>query len=325
MPMENRRTFISQLVSIRVDACSLCQLSCPSCPRTRGLTRKAIGSGFLRAADYAALLKKNRGIREVEFSGYGEPFLNPELADIFRISAENGVSATIGSGSNLNCLDEKTAEALVRFQVRRLTVSIDGATEATYRRYRVGGALAAVLSNIKLINRYKAGSRSKYPALTWQFIGFGHNEHEIRAAGRRAKALGMDFCVKLNHDGGYSPVRDRRRFRTVSGLGVADRAEYFSLRGEPYPPGVCGQLWRSPQVSWNGEVMGCSSNHWLAFGGNVFTGGLKCLNSPKMRYARRMLAGLEPPRGDIPCSSCAHYAMMRKEGVWIDEQGGPDL
>ena len=256
----------------------------------------------------AAVMPPKNRIREVEFSGYGEPFLNPELGDIFRISEKNGERATIGGGSNLNCRDEKTAEALVRFRVRELTVSIDGATEATYRRYRVGRSLAAVLSNIKLIKRYKSKFRSKYPALKWQFIGFGHNEHEIPAARRRAKTLGMEFCVKLNHDGKYSPVRNRRRFRTVSGLGAADRDEYFRLHREPYPPGVCGQLWYSPQISWNGGVMGCSTNHWLKFGGNVFTGELEnCLNSPKMRYAWRMLAGLERPRKAIPCSSCVHY------------------
>lgn len=313
-PMENNRNYVSKLVSIRIDASSLCQLSCPSCPRTRGLAEKVVGSGFLRAADYAGLLKKNPGIREVEFSGYGEPFLNPELGEIFRISAENGVRSTVAGGCNLNYLDERTAEALVRFQVRKLTVSIDGATEAAYRRYRVGGSLAAVLSNIKLINRCKSEFRSEYPALKWQFIGFGHNEREIQAAARRAKTLGMDFCVKLNHDEEYSPVRNRRRFRKVSGLGVADRGEYLRLHGKSYPPGVCGQLWYSPQISWNGKVMGCSWNHWLEFGGNVFTGSLRCLNSSKMRYARRMLAGIERPRGDIPCSSCAHYSEMRKNG-----------
>lgn len=324
--MENSRNFISQLVSISIDACSICQLSCPACARTRGLTGKVIGGGFLRSADYAGLLKRNPGVREVEFSGFGEPFLNPELGEIFRISAENGVCANVRAGANLNFLDEKTAEALVRFQVRGLTVSIDGATEAVYRRYRAGGSLAAVLSNIKLINRFKARFRSEYPVIKWQFIGFGHNEHEIRAAGRRAKTLGMDFCVKLNRDEAYSPVRDHRCFKKASGLDAADRAEYLRLHRKPYPPGLCSQLWYSPQITWDGGVTGCSTNHWLKFGGNAFTGKLgKSLNSPGLRYARRMLAGLERPRKDIPCSSCVHYLAMKKEGVWIDVEGGLGL
>jgi len=316
---------IANLVNISVDVCSVCQLSCPACPRTRGLTRKVTGDGYLRAKDYARLLKKNPGIREVEFSGYGEPFLNPELGEIFRISAEKGIIQTIDHGANLNFLDEKTAEALVRFQVRHLSVSIDGATEATYRRYRVGGSLAAVLSNIKLINRYKSGLRSKFPELEWRFVGFGHNQSEIPAARRLAKKLGMDFSVKLNHDNKYSPVKDRRRFKKVSGLDSADRAEYFRRHGRSYPPGVCSQLWYSPQITWDGRVTGCSSNHWLKFGGNVFTDGLKCLNSPKIRYARRMVAGFERPRRDIPCFYCERYAEMRKAGIWFREPEGVKL
>ena len=42
-------------------------------------------------------------------------------------------------GVNLNHASGDALEALVAYQVVRLRVSIDGVTQETYQRYRVGG------------------------------------------------------------------------------------------------------------------------------------------------------------------------------------------
>src|SRR2546430_16419865 len=67
---------------IKLEACSACQLRCPSCPTTTGETRDVVGRSTLRAADFMRLVDDNPWVGRVEISNYGEVFLNPELSAI---------------------------------------------------------------------------------------------------------------------------------------------------------------------------------------------------------------------------------------------------
>ncbi len=66
-----------------------------------------------------------------------------------------GVAMRIDQGSNLNNASGESLEALVRYGVTILKVSIDGATQETYQKYRVGGQLRKVLENVHKINDCK--------------------------------------------------------------------------------------------------------------------------------------------------------------------------
>jgi len=79
-----------------------------------------------------------------------------------------------------------------------LTVSIDGASPKSYAQYRVKGDFDRVIGHIRRINDFKRKHRSGWPILTWQFIVFGHNEHEIETARKMAGELGMGFRAKMN-------------------------------------------------------------------------------------------------------------------------------
>ena len=70
---------------------------------------------------------------------------------------------------------------------------------------------------------------------------------------------------------------------------------------------TCHQLWISPQINWDGKLLGCCINQKDDFG-NVFELGLKeCLRGKKYVYAKKMLLGKVGPRKDIPCYDCKYY------------------
>ncbi len=308
--------------AIRLEAASHCQLRCPSCPTTSGATHPAVGGGFLRASDFVGLLDQNPQVREIELSNYGEILLNPELSDILRIGHERGVMLSAQNGVNLNTVRTSVLEDLVRYRFHSMTCSIDGATPETYARYRVRGNLEAVLENIRTINALKRRHGSPYPFLRWQFIVFGHNEHEIPVARRLAAELKMDFSPKLTWDDEFSPIRDRDFVLRETGLEAASRDEYRRQSGEDYARGLCRALWSNPQINWDGRMLGCARNFWGDFGANAFTDGLReAANSERMRYARSMLTGHAPARHDIPCTTCDIYLDMRAEGRWL--RAGP--
>ena len=106
-----------------------------------------------------------------------------------------------------NTVRETTLEALVKYRFHHMRCSID-----VTRRKPTRSTVCAVISTgswrtIDKINAYKNQYGSEYPLLTWQFVVFGHNEHEIATARQMAQDRGMEFETKLNWD-------ERRRCAT---------------------------------------------------------------------------------------------------------------
>lgn len=311
----------TQPQSIRLDACTACQLKCHGCPTARGETARCLGRGALRFEDFKNLIDRNRHIAHVELSNWGEIFLNSDLVRILEYAYRRNVAMSAGNGANLNTVNESQLRAVVKYRLRKMTCSIDGASQATYCQYRVSGDFDTVIDNIRRINWYKAVYRSPYPKLRWQFVVFGHNEHEIAAARAMAAELGMTFGVKLSWADLYdqpefSPVRDKDLVRRETG--AASRAEYRDRHGRDYLyRDICREMWTSPQVNHDGRVLGCSINHWGDYG-NAFTSSLEgALDGERMRYARAMLMGDVPPRDDIPCAACKVYRHMVEDRSWI--------
>ncbi|MEO8360888.1 MAG: radical SAM protein [Vicinamibacteria bacterium] len=304
-------------VRARLEALPSCQLRCPSCPTTAGAIRPAIASGQLTPALFDAFLDQSPSVRRLELSNYGEVFLNKSLGEILEKAAARNVVISLGNGANLNHMDEGMADVLVRTGVTELKCSIDGATQETYAKYRVKGDLSKVLANIDLINAAKKRHGSALPNLIWQFIVFGHNEHEIEAARGLAALRGMTFKAKISWDDDVSPVRDVEKMRRETGL-PPTRAAFQDETGKAYLGEICHQLWSEPQFNWNGDNLGCCRNFWGQFGGNAIKDGLEAsFNGEKMKRARRMLLGLEEPSADVPCTSCDLYLAMRKTGRYL--------
>jgi MoaA/NifB/PqqE/SkfB family radical SAM enzyme len=299
---------------IMLDAASACQLKCPACPTASGENRAGvIGWGVLKFDDFRDLVDRNPRVRLIELSNWGEMFLNPELPRILEYAHRKGVRLTARNGVNLNNAKEEILEQIVRYKFREMVVSIDGASPEIYRIYRQRGNFETVIENIRTINRLKKLHNSPYPKLYWQFVIFGHNEHEIPAARAMAEELGMAWRPKLNYSPTYSPVKDPEWVKRESGLEAATRVEFKTRRKRDYMR-PCTQLWDSPQINWDGSLLGCCVNNFGAFG-NVFEKGLEgALRGERYRYAKAMVQGRKPPREDIPCYSCQVYWDHRPGG-----------
>jgi len=304
---------------IMLDASSACQLKCPSCPTGQGMTLKTLGAKFLKFTDFKILIDANPWIKAIELSNWGEFLLNPEIISILEYGFKKNVVLQANCGVNLNTATDDVLEALVKYQVRGMAVALDGASDDTYKTYRVGGNFEKVIAHIRVINGFKQRYKTDLPKLTWQFVAFGHNEHEIEKARNMATELHMDFRVKLSFGDLYtgeifSPIKNRERIRRESGIDCADRQEYFEKHGEHYLQKItCAQLWENPQIHADGRLLGCSVNYKQDYG-NVFDEGLlECLNNEKINYARQMILGLKPPREDIPCSTCVYYQTTHKD------------
>ena len=294
---------------IRIEASTLCQLRCPACIQNNGET-DMLGKGYLKFKDFKIFVEENPHFKNIELSNFGEMFLNPELRDIIKYAHKKKINLQADNGVNLNTVRKEILECLVKYKFKLIRVSIDGASDETYRIYRIGGDFNQVIKNIKIINQFKKKYNSEFPVLIWQFVIFGHNEHEIAKAKEMAHSLDMHFMTKLNWDLLYSPVRNKDLVRKITGF--ASWMEHDEKTDGLYID-ACTQFWTGPQINWDGKLLGCCVNHWGDFG-NVFESGLKnCMKSEKYIYAKKMLLGKEELREDIPCRHCFHYNDIRSK------------
>lgn len=304
---------------IRLEASTHCQLKCPTCETATGKLYDHVALGFLRFDDFKKLIDENSQLEKIELSNFGEIFLNPQLPKIIEYAFEKGVLLSATNGVNLNTVRNSTLEALVKFNFTHMRCSIDGASQETYEQYRVRGNFDQVMKNIDTINAFKKKYKSQYPKLTWQFVVFGHNEHEIAKARQMALDRNMEFETKLNWDESWSPVRDKDMVRAEMGIGVTSRSEFKEKKGSNYMEYVCHQLWDNPQINFDGSIWGCCRNNWKAFDANIYENGLEgALNSEQLQYTRKMLVDGIEPRDDVPCTTCSVYKNMRKAKRLLD-------
>lgn len=303
---------------VRVDAATVCQLRCPSCPTAKGKMAQFVGDGWLRFDDFRELVDRNPWVRSIELSNWGEMFLNPDLARIVEYAHRKDVELTAVNGVNLNTAREEALEAVARYRFREMVVSLDGASDETYAKYRVRGTFSKVIENVRKINEYKRVHASPAPKLWWQFVVFGHNEHEIPEAKRMAAELDMGIYFKLSWDEKFSPPRDHEFVKREAGLDATTRSEFEALHGRRYlQVDLCAQIWRHPQVNFDGRILGCCVNRWGDFGRAEGWQLREAVNNDKLRHARRMLMGAAGPREDIPCTTCSYYHSLRDSGAWL--------
>lgn len=186
---------------IRLEASSYCQLKCPSCPTAQGdIHRSLVGSKFLKFETFKRIVDGADWVKEIELSNWGEIFLNPELVSIFNYAYKKQISLVAYNGVNFNTVKDEALEALVKYRVKALTCSIDGASQETYVKYRVRGNFDQVIANLRRLNEFKKAYKSEFPRLTWQFVLFEHNKHELEKARALAHELGMEFYTKVSWD-----------------------------------------------------------------------------------------------------------------------------
>ena len=292
--------------SIRLDASTNCQLKCPSCPTAKGEINKHIGGGFLKFEDFQKIADENKSVLHVELSNWGEIFLNPDLPKILAYAYDKSIALTASNGVNLNTVKPEVLEAVVKYKVRHLNCSIDGASQETYSIYRRGGNFERVIENIKTINHYKQVYKSDFPILSWQYVVFGHNEHEILKAKALASTLNMRLKLKSSWDQNFSPIKNKSLLEEEEVTSNLEESNKY-----------CSQLWQIPQINWDGRILGCCVNYWGDFG-NALDSKLKySLNNQKIVYARQMLLGKSKARKDIPCTTCIYYKEMKENNNWL--------
>jgi MoaA/NifB/PqqE/SkfB family radical SAM enzyme len=174
---------------LELDPCNACALACPGCVHSRkelfdwpkGMLSPDRMDAFLRRYGPYAV--------QVMFYNYGEPLLNPRTPEYIRLAKLYLAQTMISTSLSTTRFD---ADAYVASGLDYMLLSIDGATQPVYERFRKNGDIKTVFHNIEKLVAARDRAGSKFPALAWQFLAFEHNRQEIPAAIKIATDLGVN-------------------------------------------------------------------------------------------------------------------------------------
>jgi radical SAM protein with 4Fe4S-binding SPASM domain len=180
--------------------------------------------------------------------GFGEPLLHPRLPEMVSFLESRCIPAEV-STNGMRLARDGCIEGLLDSGLSRLRVSLDGATQDVYKRYRKGGSLREIVGAIERIQRLKAQRHASKPWLAIQFIVMRQNEHEIAGMKRLARDLGVDLRLKAvavceERRAEYLPVESE-----IIRYGRDDDAERRSA--------LCRFPWDTLTVNWDGSVVPC--------------------------------------------------------------------
>jgi len=177
-----------------VEVTTECNLSCGMC--MRHVWQDPIA--HMRAETFERLLQQVRecGTQPtINFSGFGEPTVHPQLARFLQQVKEAGLPAELVT--NGVTLDQPLAELLVDLQIERLVVSLDTAGTDGNGVFH-NGPIDLVHENIRRVARLKITRQSMLPELAVEFVVSRRNVHELPAIRRVARSLGVSRIVVSN-------------------------------------------------------------------------------------------------------------------------------
>jgi MoaA/NifB/PqqE/SkfB family radical SAM enzyme len=221
-----------------VDPSNACNLACPGCvhsARAKELRLFDWKPGILPENCFTAFLRRYGATAiQATLCNYGEPLVNPETPKLIRAAKRYLLHTTISTNMTLPRFD---AEAYVESGLEYMIVSIDGATQAVYERFRRKGDLERAYENLRklIAARERLGRRT--PIVAWRFLAFEHNVHEIPAAMEKARELGLDqFRADPAWDIGWDdPAIRPASIQPVREDFRADLPEVMAASWNPFP------------------------------------------------------------------------------------------
>jgi MoaA/NifB/PqqE/SkfB family radical SAM enzyme len=230
---------------IKLESTPLCHMSCAGCAHVSKDYKKTLNSTMRMSVDRIAEIVDPvaRDLIGVSLSGYGEPLLNQALPDIVTYLRSRRICTTFPTNMSVR-LSDAQVDALVSAAPDMMMISLDGASEETYRQYRVGGNFELVLENVRRLVDAKQRLGTARPFLVWKMVIFPHNAHEVPIAKRRAKALGFDACDFVIDNTGPE-------FAAT----LAEKNRKMVAARKP-----CFWAWNTAVIRWDGTVQACCWN-----------------------------------------------------------------
>lgn len=255
-----------KITSLEIDLIDACNLSCPLCNRSRFDSK----SGYLDIEEWKKIILKYKLLDEIYFIGVrGEPTLYPGFLGLCKWIKKKGIKIIISTNGSTK--DEMFWKNLGMLLAREDEVRfcIDGATQASYEKYRVGGSLSRILANHK-----NFCSDEKNDCL--QVIRFEHNKNDdfskLKGTFNRYREINSSF------NGGDSEIvplkSDLEKFDAIKTYGnkKTKKIKCINKNYENF-------------INYNGDESPCCHyNEWMIMNNTSWDGKYKAIENGEFDF-----------------------------------------
>jgi radical SAM protein with 4Fe4S-binding SPASM domain len=280
-----------------IDVASICNLRCPLC--INGTNKYQHKKKIMSLKDFKCIIDKlPSSIEFVHFSyRWGESLLNPEIFQMLDYLKKRNIRIAIDTNFSFK-RNYKFFINIVKSKLDKMTISLDGCTQKSYSKYRIGGNFNLVISNIKRLLKTKKEFKNNKPKIIWKFIINKFNEHEIKKANKMAKEMGIKFQTKkmsLSED--CIGTNFKENIEQNKNYWLPKNKKYMNKRycGKykyPIHNMPCFHLFNAININPSGKVIPCCyiSNEKEIFGDLIKNSFEAIWNNKKFEYSRSLFS-----------------------------------
>jgi len=290
-----------------------CNLNCPLCDRQIFPDARQKDAGRLSLELYDKILEEiGDFLFQCQIFGQGEPLMDWHgTQEIIRRTHQRNIFTLVST--NCTLVTPTIAHEIVSSGLDYLVCAIDGITQESYSKYRIGGKVEEAIAGLRLIVEERRRQSSKL-FIEWQFLVNAFNVHEIEQARKLADELGVFIR--------FAPTRGMEFDSGLQSYWLPNSPDWQDRRkapGETIYNWPCYFLWRSLVLNSNGKVARCLIYQNVAEYGSLHEkSALDLYNHSTVQQARQLFQKSPVPEGPFPspCNNCSFYAR---------EHGGPNL
>ena len=171
---------------LQVESTIACNLRCIMCP-WREIAENFENHGIMSQEIWEAIRPHLPETLSVDFTGGGEPLMQPRLLEWIREAHDAGCETGILTNGLL--LSEKKAAQIIDAGLNWICFSMDGATAEIYEEIRVGSNFETVCQNLANIAALRL---HKVPKTMINFVLMPMNFHQVEDIVKLAHRLGVD-------------------------------------------------------------------------------------------------------------------------------------
>jgi len=247
---------------IELEVTTKCSLRCEKCEHTYWNEQEE----DLSYEKFKHVIGQFPKLKAISLSGIGHGFHNPEYMKMLRYVKSKSIFTQFFDPFLL--INEQRAREIVKIGIDKIWMSLDAATEDTYKKVQAGSDFDTVIRNAKKLIEIKKELRSPYPELAFHFIITEKNVHEmpmyidlveeITQGTQKLNIVQFTKLIPFKENMHLMPeipkkiINDtRRKARKYKHF----RVDFFNVQGKP-PICEC-TAWTVPFITVDGSIYPC--------------------------------------------------------------------
>lgn len=230
-----------------------CNLGCPECPSGLKSFSRETGNADLEVFEKLLNEAKNTLIF-IYLYFQGEPFIHKGFCNMVSLAKKLNIY-TITS-TNGHYLTPSKCEEIVQSGLDRLLISIDGATQEVYEKYRIHGKLNKVIEGTENLVAAKRRLNATNPIIVFQMLVVKPNEHQIEEIERLGKRIGVDKLILktaqvYDFENGNPLIPSSEKYSRYKQMNDGKWKIKNDLKNQ------CWKMWHSAVSTWDGKIIPC--------------------------------------------------------------------